>query len=81
MNCSLPIISTDSGNIREILKNKINGYIVKQKDYEGIANLIQKILLEKEKSKMMGKNNKRKVNQIFNYIEMINRYKDVYDKI
>ena len=81
MNCSLPIISTDSGNIREILDNKINGYIVKQRDYEGIANLIKKMLLEKKKSKMMGKNNKKKVNRLFNYKEMINRYKEIYDKI
>ena len=81
MNCSLPIISTDSGNIREILDNKINGYIVKQRDYEGIANLIQKMLLEKKKSKMMGKNNKKKVNRLFNYKEMINRYEEIYDKI
>ena len=30
---SLPVITTDSGNIREIFKNKLNGFIVKQTDY------------------------------------------------
>ena len=42
MNHSLPVITTDSGNIREIFKNKLNGYIVKQTDYAEIAYLIQK---------------------------------------
>ena len=46
MNYSLPVITTDSGNIREIIKNKLNGYIVKQTDYTEIAYLIQKILTE-----------------------------------
>ena len=55
MNHSLPVITTDSGNIREIIKNKLNGYIVKQTDYTEIAYLIQKILTEKLKSREMGK--------------------------
>ena len=29
----------------------------------------------------MEKINKKKVNQIFNYAEMITRYKNIYDKI
>jgi len=80
MNHSLPVITTDSGNIREIIKNKLNGYIVKQTDYTEIAYLIQKILTEKLKSREMGKKNKKIVKQIFNYAEMITRYKKIYDK-
>ena len=81
MNCSLPVITSDSGNVGEILENKSNGYIVDQKDYQGIANLIKKILIENLESKRIGENNKKKVRRLFNYKLMVNKYENVYDKV
>lgn len=81
MNCSLPVISTDSGNVSQILDNKVNGYIVEQKDYYGIANLIKKILKENSTSKKIGENNKKKVQRMFNYNSMISKYKNIYEEI
>ena len=58
MAAKLPVISTSVGSIPEVIKEKINGYLIKPGDYKALANRI--ILLAKNKSLRMkiGNNNR-----------------------
>lgn len=76
-----PVITTDSPGCREIVKNRINGYIVPLKDSEALLKTVEKFLsLTREQRKAMGQESRRIVEEQFDrkivvstYIEMINR--------
>ena len=57
MALGLPVISTDCpcGGPRYLIKNRINGILVKEKDVNGISNAIKMILSDQVLAEKMGK--------------------------
>lgn len=57
MAAGLPAITTDSGGVKYLIKNGINGYIVPQRDSAGLADAIRKMFDNPELFEKMGKMN------------------------
>lgn len=63
MSYSLPVISTRVGGIPEILENGENGYIMEPGDNEAIYHSVKQLLVDKDKTKMMGRKSYQKVKE------------------
>lgn len=58
MACDKPIVATNVGGISDIIKNNLNGYLVKPEDYQELSNKILELISNKELTKKMIENNK-----------------------
>jgi len=79
MQKSLPIIASDVGGVSEIIKDGINGFLVKEGDIEDIK---KKIILLKENKKIrsdMGKRGK-KLSENMHSKDMCSKYINIYSK-
>lgn len=47
MACGLPIVATDAGGTKDIVKNGINGFLVKVDDEDGMQEALQKLIDDK----------------------------------
>jgi glycosyltransferase involved in cell wall biosynthesis len=59
MACGLPIVSTTVGGIPELIKNDVNGYLVKPGDVRELSDCIVKILNDRGLREQLCKNNIR----------------------
>ena len=64
--CARPIITTDRAGCREIIDDRVNGYIVKQRDSKDLIEKIERFLaLPWEEKRRMGCYGRKKVEQSF----------------
>jgi glycosyltransferase involved in cell wall biosynthesis len=50
----LPIVSTYEGAIPEIIQDGVNGFLVKQQDIAGLANRLEKLILDEDLRRKLG---------------------------
>ena len=73
--CARPIITTDRSGCREVIDDRVNGFIVKQKDSDDLIEKIEKfIALSYEEKKQMGLNGRSKVEKEFDRQIVIEKY-------
>ena len=73
--CSRPIITTDRSGCREVVDDKTNGYIVKQKDSADLIEKIEQFLsLSREERIAMGIAGRAKVEREFDRRIVIEKY-------
>lgn len=54
MACGLPVVSTDCGGMREVIRNGENGFIVPMRDPESMASAIERLMDSREMCATMG---------------------------
>lgn len=59
MSMEKAIVSTDVGDVGKFIKNGVNGYVVKVKDYINLSNKIKKIILNPKLRKTFGRLNRK----------------------
>jgi glycogen(starch) synthase len=75
-----PIVAFKVGGLKEIVKNKVNGILVREKDVEALADAIIKILYNAKTKERLSRNNKRLV-KLFdrrNFVDFVNSF---YERI
>jgi glycosyltransferase involved in cell wall biosynthesis len=77
MACGLPIITTDTGGSKELIKN--NGFIVKQADVNSLKNAIEEYLKNPELIKLHG-DNSRKLAEKMSWENVAKEYERGYKK-
>ena len=77
--CENPVVSFNVGGIKEIIKHKINGYVVKPFNTEEFANGI-KFCMSKIKKKDL-KQEKIRITQMFNEKKILKDYKNIINKV
>jgi len=79
--CGVPVAAFNTGGISDLISHKENGYLIKHKSVENIAEGIFWLLSNEERLKKLGQNARNKV--LNNYtLEIVgNRYKNVYEKL
>lgn len=77
----LPIIATDTGGIKDIVHNGINGLIVPQKDAEAIAQAIIKLRDDPELYRAMVKAGPGLIRDNYSWQAVTNRYLEVFSNI
>ena len=80
MSSSLPVVVSDSGGVREMVEDKVNGYIIKNFNKE---EFVEKILLfkNKELKKEFGERNRIKVIDKFQVKKMCDETLKVYSEV
>lgn len=77
--CGLPLIATDTGGTKELIKDDKNGFIVKLRDSNDIVEKIEKFLLDKNLEERMGKESSE-LSKKFDWNVIANEYIDLYKK-
>ena len=67
MASGLPIIATEKvGASADIIRDGVNGYVVKDRDVDGLYEALRKILKDPQLSSWMGENSRRMIEKEFN---------------
>ena len=77
MACGLPIITTDVGGSKELIKD--NGFIVKKADSETLKYSIEKFLNNPKLIKQMG-NTSKKIAKKMNWNNITKKYLEIYNE-
>lgn len=73
-----PVIANDLGGINEIVKEDINGYLIKEDNASQFAKLIMYLIDNKQKRKVMGEAGKSLFRSSFSLEKMGKRFEDIY---
>ena len=76
-----PVIATNVGGNRELIREGENGFMVEPKDPEALSEKIIKLLFAKKMSEEMGRKAKSLVTNNFNFNKMINSIETVYREV
>lgn len=79
--CGIPVVATDVGGVRDILKNNLNGYLIKPKDSEAIVKGVLKILKNKKIAQKMGKHNRNFVVANYSISKVVKRFLKILKKL
>lgn len=81
MAMGLACILTDVGGCSEIVKDGYNGYLVKPKDYQAIADKLLYLYKNRDLLKQMGENARKTVLEKFNIEACAEKYLEVFTNI
>jgi len=83
MASGLPIVTTNVGSIHEIIKNNINGFIPKSKEFNlnFFENSLKKLLIDKKIRKKFGERNRAIVIKKFTLENLVNAHFSAYKKL
>ena len=76
----LPIVATDTGGARELIKDGINGYIIKFKNSADIAEKLEKLINSPELTRKMGEES-RKIAEKMSWKSVAEKYYELYEEI
>ena len=77
-SCGRPLIATNIPGCREIIDNKVSGFLIEPQDAEALANAIAEFfLMPYEEKKEMGIRGRSKVARNFNREDVVRKYKEV----
>ena len=76
----LPLIATDTGGTRELLEEGVNGFIIKMKDSQDIADKIEILIQDEDLRKRMGEESRRKAEGM-SWEKVAREYFDLYRQI
>lgn len=80
LGSGLPIISTPTGGAEELVKDGINGYLIKYKDSDDIANKLETLLNNPELARKMGQES-RKIAETMSWQGVAQKYFDLYKQV
>ena len=79
--CGKPIIVTDAGGMPEVIKDRENGFVIKIKDSQALAERGVQLFRDKKLRKKLGENGKKMVQERFSLAKMTDHVIAVYNKI
>ncbi len=74
----LPVVTTITGGIPEIVRHEETGLLVQPKDVEGLSNALERIILDKKYGKSLGQKLHSHIVQNFSYSKMLVETAKVY---
>lgn len=81
MASGLFVICSDAGALGEVVKDKVNGFIVKKRDPEGLAAMMRYVLEHPGEIRQKGKNNVQYAFEYFEVERITNQFKLIYHEI
>jgi len=79
--CEKPVIVSKVGGLPEVVENEITGLIVEPNNVHATAEAIEKLILDNELRKKMGRAGRERVNRFFNWNENVKSMIDIYNEI
>lgn len=81
MACGTPVAAFDSSGLKDIVDNKINGYLARPFDTEDLAKGIEWIIQDKNRWNMLSQQARKKIEQKFSLKKITEIYIDLYKNI
>ena len=81
MAVGLPVVATDVGDNKYLVREGLNGYLVPCKDIEQIAGKIQHLLESENERKEFGENSYNFIRENFTQEKLLNSYMELFSKI
>lgn len=78
MSCKTPVVATRKGGIPLVVKNGINGFLVRPRSSQQIAEAVNKLLANDELRKKMGEAARQTVEKKFTWKKVAQKYIRVY---
>ena len=78
MSAGLPLVVTDVGGNSEAVIDGKTGFVVPPKDIVKMADSINLLLANKELAKKMGREGRKRAQQLFSMDRMINKIENLY---
>jgi len=79
--CHRPAIAYDIPNVRDVIKDGFNGFLVKPRNIKMLTSRIIEILSDRKKGKKMGENGRRLVEEKFTWRKVAEQTLNVYRKV
>ena len=76
----LAIVASDTGGVKEIIENNLNGFLVKSKNITDFSEKLKVLILDKNLREKFSKNIKTKIIQEFSLEKMVKETEKVYNK-
>ena len=76
--CGIPLVGTNVGGIPEIVRNKINGYLIPPKSPQAITDAVIRLLQDPGKARLMGQAGREYVEAKFSVTAMVAGNLEVY---
>jgi len=76
--CNLPVISTDVGGVRDIVKDGETGFIVPKKNVDALAEKLTLLINSKEIREKMSQNGWKFVEEQFHYTTLVGNMENYY---
>ncbi len=77
---SKPIVTTNTVGCREVVEDGFNGYLVPIKDIKELSKSIEKLIIDRDKRELFGKNGRKKVEKEFDVRVVVQKYMDYYQE-
>lgn len=81
MAMELPVVTTKSGGVDEVIETGIDGFIAPLYDVETIANQLEYLIANPQKAKQMGKAAREKILQSYTLQRQLVVFQEAYHKI
>jgi glycosyltransferase involved in cell wall biosynthesis len=80
MAAGLPVVATDSGGTREIVKHGETGFLFARRDVASMADAVSKLLREPDLARQMGANARRMAAE-FSFQRCCARHEELYKEL
>ncbi len=81
MASGLPIVASDVGGIPELVKEKVNGFLIKPTSFNSIEKAIFNLINNSSLKEEMGRNSERLFKESFTLSSMCKAYMEIYQKV
>lgn len=76
--CEKPVVVSNVGGLPEVVEDGVTGIIVPPRDAEATAAAIERLVLDKNLRRKMGKAGRRRVEKLFNWAENVEQMLGIY---
>jgi starch synthase len=80
MACGKPVVSTSSGSIPEVVRDRATGILVKPSDPHGLESALEELILNKQERDAFGRNGREWVLQKFEANKIASQLANIYCK-
>lgn len=80
MACELPVVATNADGFCEVMEDNKTGYIVEKENIEQIAEILEKLLRDKNLRQKLGKNGRTRVLEKYNWKKNVEYMCEIYNK-
>ena len=80
MASALPVIAFNVGSTSQMIEDNINGFLLSYSNVEGLKNKIVELIDYKDKAKMFGDENRKKVEGNYTWYKKYEEYRNVIGK-
>ena len=79
--CEKPVIVSNVGGLPEVVENGKTGFVVKYGDINAIVNALERLILDKQLRKNMGKNARKRIMKLYDWKNSVKLMLKIYENL